>query len=84
MKALIIILLACTLGACEQPELLTPNQVSKPILVDSIVGVVNCQTIIMRTYYTYHNGEPSQAFHTREVIGKPCDVAKYQPNNVME
>lgn len=84
MKTQIITLLACALFGCEQPELIEPMQVSKPVLVDSIVGYRNCQTIIMRTYYTYHNGEPSTAIHTREVIGKPCDIAKYQPNNVME
>lgn len=80
----ILMILACALIGCTQPDLIEPMQVSKPILVDSIVGYRNCQTIIMRTYYTYHNGEPSQAFHTREVIGLPCGQVKLRQLNTME
>jgi len=84
MKSILLIL-TCALFGCTQPELIEPMQVSKPVLVDSIAGYHNCQLIIMRTYYTYYNGEPSQAFHTREVIGQPCDVMPIsKPSNIME
>lgn len=84
MKTTLLILITFGLFGCEMPEYAEPMQVSKPVLVDSIAGYHNCQLIIMRTYYTYYNGQPSQAFHTRDVIGEPCFEANRQPINIME
>ena len=77
-----IVLIFLTLGlfGCDKPELIEPMQVSKPVLVETSVSKVNCQTVTLRTYYTYHNGQPHQVIHTREVTGEPCIKIK-QPGN---
>ena len=76
----VLILITIVLFGCDKPELIEPMHVSKPVLVETSVRKVNCQTVTLRTYYTYLYGQPHQVFHTREVTGEPCIKIK-QPGN---
>ena len=80
MKVVLLIFLTLGLFGCDKPELIEPMQVSKPVLVETSVSKVNCQTVTLRTYYTYLYGQPHQVIHTREVTGEPCIKIK-QPGN---
>jgi hypothetical protein len=80
MKIVLLIFLTLGLFGCDKPELIEPMQVSKPVLVETSVSKVNCQTVTLRTYYTYLYGQPHQVIHTREVTGEPCIKIK-QPGN---